>query len=63
MSNTTVVINVAGGVVQEVLTNSDNVKVLLADFDDNDSIELSEKYVDVLYDESFKPAKIKSLID
>lgn len=57
-----VVINVVGGVVQEVSVDSDTIEVILVDFDHEDSEELSAKYVEqVLDNPEFKPVNIKSL--
>ena len=56
-----VVINVVGGVVQEVISDDKEVEVILVDFDMDDSQELSEKYVDLLDDPKFELKELKEL--
>ena len=57
-----VVVNIVGGVVQEVLSNDPDVEVYLVDFDMDDSEELLEAYVDISDDDDFKLKKLKSII-
>jgi hypothetical protein len=56
-----VVINVVGGVVQEVISDDKEIEVYLVDFDMDDSKELSEKYVDLLNDPNFELKELKEL--
>ena len=60
MENTTVVICVSGGVVQDVLADK-RVTVKLVDFDLDDTEILSDKYVELLQDKSFQPMCIEDL--
>lgn len=46
MERTKVVINIAGGVLQEVSANTKEIDVILVDFDSEDSEELSALYVE-----------------
>lgn len=57
-----VIINVVGGVVQEVLSNDPDLEVYLVDFDNDDSQELSEAYVDLLNQPQFRLKELKEVI-
>jgi len=56
-----IVINVVGGVVQEVISDNKEIDVILVDFDLDDSKELSEKYVDLLDNPKFELKELKDL--
>jgi hypothetical protein len=56
-----VIINVVGGVVQEVISDDKEIEVYLVDFDRDDSKELSEKYVDLLDDPNFELKELKEV--
>ena len=61
---TKVVINISGGVLQEVLSDDSGLEVFLVNFDDDDSKELSDTFMElVLEDPNFDLVEIKSLRD
>lgn len=61
----TVIINVSGGVIQEVMTDDKEVKVVLLDFDNDDEKDISEHYVSNILDkkDQWYPAVINNYRD